>query len=527
MKKLSLRRHPEYNTLAPHWALLQSTYEGGRKWFESNIFKFYKEGDEYNNRVERAYRFNHTREVVDLVNKYLFRASIERVEGDASDSVVDFWNNVNGEGMNIDEFMRTLSIKSSIYGCPWVVVDSKQTEVDSKTSKSDEIPNAIYAYIVVPQKVLDISWGDDGELNWILIEENIRDDENPWESSGDVLQRYRLWTREDWFLYEPEFKNGKYTKKLVETSGTHGLGKVPAFRADNLISDNLYSSAALINDIAYLDRAVANYLSNLDEIIQDQTFSQLAMPAQGVLPGEEDENGNNKHEELLRIGTKRVFTYDGEGGVAPMFLSPDPRQAQLIIAAIQQIINEIYHSVGLAGERTKQDNSKGIDNSSGVAKAKDFERVNSLLVAKADSLARSENKLVELVSLWSGENVPEKELVKYPQSFNARGLFDEFDIAMQLALIDVPQEIRGKQLHEVVEKLFPSSTESEREELKKIVDGWVEDLKEQALAIRQMSENVGSDGEELRDRDVSGDRQSKTKEREAKRTQTEGQEKGQ
>lgn len=40
---------------------------------------------------------------------------------------------------------------------------------------------------------------------------------------------------------------------------------------------------------------------------------------------------------------------------------PIRKQAELIITSIKQIINEIYHSVGVAGERTKQDNSL-IDN---------------------------------------------------------------------------------------------------------------------------------------------------------------------
>ena len=49
-------------------------------------------------------------------------------------------------------------------------------------------------------------------------------------------------------------------------------------------SESPYFSPSLIDDIAYLDRAVANYLSNLDAIIQDQTFSQLAIPVQSLLP---------------------------------------------------------------------------------------------------------------------------------------------------------------------------------------------------------------------------------------------------
>jgi hypothetical protein len=61
-----------------------------------------------------------------------------------------------------------------------------------------------------------------------------------------------------------------------------------------------------------------------------------------------------------------------------------------MIITVQQIINEIYHSVGVAGERTKQDNAKGIDNSSWRSQAYDFQRVNSLLVNKSERLQRAE-----------------------------------------------------------------------------------------------------------------------------------------
>src|SRR5262249_7745025 len=155
----------------------------------------------------------------------------------------------------------------------------------------------------------------------------------------------------------------------------HELGEVPAIPLPHTVGEHLYSAPALINDIAYLDRAIANYLSNLDAIIQDQTFSQLAMPAQAMLPGED------AYEKLLEMGTKRMFVFDGEGGAVPMFLSPDPKQAGVILAVIDKIINEIYHTIGMSGERTKQDNAVGTDNSSGVAKAYDFERMNSLLAA--------------------------------------------------------------------------------------------------------------------------------------------------
>jgi len=250
-------------------------------------------------------------------------------------------------------------------------------------------------------------------------------------------------------------------------SGDHGLGIVPVVLADNIISDEEYCAQSLIDEIAYLDRAVANYLSNLDAIIQDQTFSQLAMPAQNVLPGEDN------YTKLTEMGTKRIFLYDGEGGAQPFYLSPDPKQAQMILAVINKIISEIYHTVGLAGERTKQDNAVGIDNSSGVAKAYDFERVNALLAAKADSLEAVENKIAHIVAKWSGEDARiEKDLVSYPDDFDTRGLYDEFDIAARLMLISAPDAVRQEQMKAVLDKLFPQLAKDLRKKMEAELKSW-------------------------------------------------------
>ena len=510
IKKLIARRHPEYESMKIHWDFMDACYRGGRKWFEENIFEYHKEGaQEFSNRKKRAFRFNHTREIVDLTNKYLFRAEISRKDG-APNAVKEFWGNVNRDGLNIKDFMQVVSQKNSTLGCPWIIVDNAETNVPPNQSKADEKKGGIYAYVIPPQRVLDWSWNsEDGLLNWILIEEAYRNDQDPFNSDTETKYRHRLWTRTNWYLYRATDKSGIYEQ---EDTGINSIGVVPAIRADHLISSDPWSTPALIADVAYLDRAVANYLSNLDAIIQDQTFSQLAIPAQGLLPGEDG------HKKILEMGTKRIFTYDGEGGGKPFFLSPDPRQATLIVAVIQQIINEIYHSVGLAGERTKQDNAKGIDNSSGVAKSKDFERVNSLLSSKAMSLQVIENKIAYLVALYAGEENQwdwSEELVVYPKTFDVRQLQDEFDIAMRLSLIEVPEIIRAEQMKAVVEKLFPNLSGELKERMMKEVKSWEERLREQAsFNMTSSSETGGSIVEEAkRERLASGQKQSDTKSR--------------
>lgn len=472
LSELIKRRHPRYQEMLEHWNFLEATYEGGRSWFVDNIFRYLKEGDqEYSDRIKRAYRFNHTKQVVDVVDKYLFKMPVARRVDDAPESVKKFWKNATLSGLDIDTFARRISNASSRFGRIWVVVDSNFQASADVLSVADRKGQGggPYAYIIRPQDMLDMAYDDSGELLWALVREIARDDEDPMTSSGAPIVRYRLWTRDGWYLLEEKQVRGKRLRVEIIDADNHNLGVVPIIQADHQFSEEPYESSGLIDDIAYLDRANANYLSNLDAIIQDQTFSQLTMPAQGILPGD------TAHQALLDAGTKRVFTYNGEAGQKPEYISPDPRQASMILSAIGKIINEIYHSVGLSAERTKEDNGGGVDNASGVAKAYDFERINSLLTAKAQSLEIVEERLARLVSLWEGELEQIKadaQLVTYPDKFDTRSLYDEFEIATRLSLLAAPDEVRRKQMSMAVEKLFPSASEEERKKLEASIKEW-------------------------------------------------------
>jgi hypothetical protein len=277
-------------------------------------------------------------------------------------------------------------------------------------------------------------------------------------------------------LYGQVQASQNYTVDLLD-QGTHNLGIVPIIPVDHIISDESpYASPSMIGDVAYLDRACANYLSSLDQIILDQTFSQLVIPAQS-LPVGVDGALDDAHARLIEMGTKRIFTYySAEGAQPPQFISPDPKQAEIILAVVQRIINEIYHSVGIAGERTKQDNALGIDNSSGVAKAYDFERVDSLLTSKGASLQSVENRLVELVEAWDGNDDYESDLVVYPDTFDTRGIKDEFEIAMSLSMISAPDSMRRHQMELLVEKLFPHLKKSLKTEIISGLKDWPVDV---------------------------------------------------
>ncbi|QIG69070.1 hypothetical protein EVB78_037 [Rhizobium phage RHph_N1_15] len=474
------RRHPDYARSIGHWRFLEKTYEGGRAWFDENIFPYHKEGDkEFAARVQRAYRFNHTREVVDLVQKYLFKGAITRNTDNAPDAVKTFWESATLQNFRIDQLMRSAGASSSIKGRVAIVVDTNAREGAISVAEAKKSKRKIYAYPVDAADLLDYAYDEEGDggLLWVKVREHFRDDADPILGTGEVTTRVRLWTRHDWTLFEEQEETEKQvrgrkkvaTKIVILDQGAHDVGRVPIVFLDHIITDNPYRTPGLIDDIAYLDRAIANYLSNLDAIIQDQTFSQLAMPAQNLLPGDDGYNA------LIEAGTKRIFTYDGGlGSGKPEYISPDPKQANVILTVINKIINEIYHTIGLAGERTKEDNAVGIDNSSGVAKAYDFERVNSLLTAKGQSCEKVENELVELVCLWAGIDAPAEKLVKYPETYDVMRLMDDLAVAEQLATIMAPAEVRREQLRIMVNKLFPRLKADIKAKMEKDINKWLE-----------------------------------------------------
>jgi recombination DNA repair RAD52 pathway protein len=190
-----------------------------------------------------------------------------------------------------------------------------------------------------------------------------------------------------------------------------------------------------------------------------------------------------------------VFAFNAEGGSAPEFISPDVKQAGMIIQAVTKIVGEIYHSIGMAGERTKEDNAAGIDNSSGVAKAYDFEKLNAMLAAKARALQNVEKNMIRLVNAWNGD-VKELEetddFVTYPQTFDVRNLSDEMDNAQRLSVMNAPKLLRRAQMERLAVKMFPQAAEKD---LKKITDDiekeWLEEPELDPMAAAAGAPTLG------------------------------------
>lgn len=463
------RRHPDFHTHIEHWKFCEQSFRGGRDYITcgKNIFRFHKEGEgSFKDRLSRTYRANHTKRVVETVNQFLFK---QRPQRDPSAPAVlrSFWKKATKRGDTMDSLSKQIDTWLSVFGIVYVVVD--RPNQDDERLGSEKLP---YSYIVFPTHVYDVAYDDDGEISWILIAEDRRKSSSPFEKDGGYNVRLRLWTRDSWFLFE-QADGDKYK---MSDYGDHNLGRVPVVA----ISENegsRYAPPALIGDIAYLDRTLVNYGSLLDEIAYQQTYSQLVMPVEGVLPGTKAAN------QIMALAQKNVFLYasGGSGGDnRPSFISPDASQAALILSAMEKLKQEIYASTGTdAGDANSSSMSKGREYASGKVRMMDHSSVENMLLNKAQHLERAEDDIARLVLMWMGADdlvEIDPNWVRYPTKFDVRGLIHDIEIASNLIDMAAPTVMVREHLKSLAEKLYPRASEAEMVELLKSIEVWEPDL---------------------------------------------------
>ena len=103
--------------------------------------------------------------------------------------------------------------------------------------------------------------------------------------------------------------------------------------------------------------------------------------------------------------------------------------------------------------------------------------------------ATKQEVLERVKEIAHSEEVPDKDddpeidcrLVKYPDNFDTRGLYDEFDIAARLMLVEAPDGIRQQQMKMVVDKLFPMLDRASRKDIYDEIEDWPQSMRDLAM----------------------------------------------
>ncbi|MCP3967488.1 MAG: hypothetical protein GY750_07035 [Lentisphaerae bacterium] len=257
------RQHPAYKKNREGWIKSRKAYSGGVQYIDSALVKHVSEVElEFNERRKRAYYLNYPRKIARLITHYVLSAFPQR--RNANDELIEDFSR---DGLRVNEVMRQFSTMLNVYGSAWMLVEmpSFSGDVDPERKKQERIRP--YAVAISPLTVIDWAYGNNGRLLWALLEENSYDSSDPFAPPHGRVQR-RLWTRDEWFLFE---KNSQGGKVVLRDSGRHKLGVVPlvqAVEADGFGMDANH----WFEDVVRVSDAILNNESEAQMNIVKQSF---------------------------------------------------------------------------------------------------------------------------------------------------------------------------------------------------------------------------------------------------------------
>lgn len=433
-----LRKHPEYLDKGPLYGFLRASYNGGPEYIsDANLHPHtFEDSTSYGKRLKRAYFYNYCAPIVNAYQSFLYRQEVKRDYGGLEEDPLfaAFLDNADRGGNTYSEVVRDAAKWSSVSGITYWLVDKPG---QTAPTLQGELEEKLYPYIVHihPEDITDWSVDGDGDLIWVKIRErrvvsdNFRDAPKP-------LERYTIWTREDWSTYEIRAGSNKKQEAVLVETAAHQLKEVPLVQVVHY-SEGPMCGLSLLSDIAFVNRALFNWCSLLDEILYRQTFSQLVFP-------EDPKNPLGD----IELGTAKGFGFPPESSHPPAFISPDASQAQVLMQQITAGVEEIYRLATLRG-------AIGVtEQSSGVARSYDFVITNNTLASKALNMEAAETKAIDLWAKWQGKSDADVR-IDYPHDFDITSLQDELADLLQVQTLKISRTFEEILKEQVVKKMLP------------------------------------------------------------------------
>lgn len=338
-------------------------------------------------RVQLAIRPNFVKKIVDSYLGYLFRVPPSRSSG--SDVYDGFQNNADGLGDSLDKVMQRAQKLAMIAGTAFVLVDR---EWDGGSP---------YLSLRLPSSIAWKSRDARGRLLEIAFRETI-----------DGITMTRVFDAVGWRVTDGA--------GVTVSAGQHGLGEIPVVAlhsADPVLNE--VSVAPWIGDIARINYDIYNAISELREIIRNQTFPVLLVPQRFQT--------DKADAKAITVGTDNALAYDPADG-PPSYIAPPDNPITVIQGYIKDLIGMIYQSVNL-------EYVSGFASGSGLAISYFFQQTQSALSGMSAQLEAAETRIARLVTGYAGEAWDGK--IGYSRDFDLQDLASDLENAISALSIGV------------------------------------------------------------------------------------------
>lgn len=474
VKELAESPHYIFKKYAQYWSFLLDSYEGGIDYCQGSVsastvsgslkdyaFKIFVNGHEllsqvqgnlfrhpkermqdWEDRKRMSYYYNFCSPIIDIYTDHLFKQPISEDFGSIEQEVMDRKEDIDNKQSSVAEFRREVADMAQIYGHVFVMTDSPQYD-GRVVSKADILNNNLLPYFTIhhPQCVLNWALDEFGRPYWVLLMETVDANQDPfnYDRSRVELLRYRLWTRQEWVLFDHEYNEiGR---------GTHGLGVVPIVCVFDKQSKKVrnFMGISAIADIAFIARDVYNSCSELKQILRDQTFAFLAI------------QGTSSEYDELSVGTSKGLLYPPDRAI-PQYVSPPAQNADVYFQHIDRQVSKMFQLAKLEGGSASFNGQTAVQQS-GVSKAWDFNQTNSALSKKANNLEDGETKMWYMFAAWLDKEFDGS--IEYPSEFDVQSLNNDLDEAEKMFRIQLGAEFNKEVKRAIMKKKFPRVNEDD------------------------------------------------------------------
>lgn len=384
--------HYLYDEYFDLWHLAQDSIDGGEKYVERHLFPHRREPVQaYESRVQKAVFADHADKIQKVYTSHVYKAKIARTADKTTDeTLAKFWEDIDGAGHSADIFFRRVFAAAYVFGHAFVQVRLTGGKKDAASlGEQLETGMAPRARLVTPLNVLDWELDENHQFEWAIVRERATKARTFETKSTPNDWHYRLWTKEDWTLFnlveteKTEDKEATLSYQQVE-SGTHPLGKVPllaVYIGDRDRNNQPVSKPPMKNIFPHIRRLV-NLGTLIDEQIYQHVFNILQVP--------------------MSIYKHLVGVDFSVGGTLPVpndsqgysYLAPDVSQLEVLQTQIDKTENLINT---LSGLRSADDSKRA---QSGEALAFINIDKNALVQSLARQMQQCETNVANCALAW-------------------------------------------------------------------------------------------------------------------------------
>ena len=392
-----------YNEYHDYWQFLLESYVGGEEYENAgHLVKYQLEtSPEYSARLKNTPLQNHCNSIIGVYTSFIFKQPPTRDLGSLSNlpGIDDILKDADQDGRSFNQFMKDVSVYSSIFGHTWVVVSKPNV---GAITLADELAVGVRPYVnmITPLMVLDWSYSRSNtgkySLDYFKYVEEIN-------GSNKTIKE---WTPETVRTVVMNEEN----VKLQITEEVNGLGKIPAVCCYNKRGVIRGIGVSDIGDIADQQKYIYNLLSEIEQTIRLDSHPTLAKTENTIASA--------------GAGSIIQMPDDLDPGLKPYILQSSGANIQQIIATIDASVESIDKMANTGAIRATESKTM-----SGVAMQTEFMMLASRLSEKADALELSEEHIWRLIAEYMG--MPYDCVIDYPHQYNIRDESMDLDFLLK------------------------------------------------------------------------------------------------